>query len=221
MRTITVASQKGGSGKTTLTVHLGAAAVLAGIRTAIIDLDPQGNARKWGERRGADPEVVGDHAEQLSRLKDAAEANGCELLIIDTPPYADRTSLLAAKAADFILIPCRPAQFDLEAIQATLDVAAIAKKPAAVVINSAPHGRNGLPDPAVNDAIRWLGEQSAAIAPQVVEQRAAFTHAVNDGRTALELEPKGKAARELRSLFTWACQQVNMPAGMLAGVMAR
>jgi chromosome partitioning protein len=55
--------------------------------------------------------------------------------------HADRASLLAAKAADFILIPCRPAKFDLEAIEATIDVANLAKKPAAVVINSAPHAR--------------------------------------------------------------------------------
>jgi chromosome partitioning protein len=220
MRTLTVSSQKGGSGKTTLTVHLGAAAVLAGIRTAIIDLDPQGNARKWGERRSADPEVVGDHAEQLARLKEAAEANGCELLIIDTAPNADRASLLAAKASDFILIPCRPSQFDLEAIEATLDVAALAKKPAAVVINAAPHGRNGLPDPTVRDAIRWLSEKNAPVAPQVIEHRADFSHSVNDGRTALELEPKGKAAKELRSLFLWACQQANVPAGLQAGATA-
>jgi chromosome partitioning protein len=211
MRTIAVESQKGGAGKTTLAVHLAVAAQQEGYRVAVIDLDPQGNARKWGARRQAEPEVIGDHAEQLAKLKEIVEANGADLLIIDTAPNADRASLLAAKAADFILIPCRPAKFDLEAIEATIDVATLAKKPAAVVINSAPHGKNGLPDPVVAEAIHGLTAQGVTVAPQIIEQRVAFSHAVNDGRTALELESRGKAAKELRSLFAWACQQAGLP----------
>ena len=138
MWTIAVISQKGGAGKTTLSVHLAVAAHQQGYRVAVVDLDPQATARKWGDKRSSEPEVVGDHAERLPQLIEAARANGADLLTIDTAPNADRASLAAARSADTILIPCRPAAFDLEAIEATSDLAAIAKKPAWVVLSSAP-----------------------------------------------------------------------------------
>lgn len=220
MRTLAILSQKGGAGKTTLSIHLAVAAEKAGLRTAIIDLDPQANARKWGDRREAEPQVISDHAERLGDLKRMAEEGGADLLIIDTPPLADRTSLLAAKAADFILIPCRPAKFDIEAIEMTRDVAALAKKPAAVVINAAPHKRNSFHDRRTVEAMEGLSSIGATVAPQVIEYRVPFSDAVNDGRTAQELEPNGKAAKEIQELFAWTCQQVGLQARQLADVGA-
>ena len=207
MQTIGVLSQKGGAGKTTLSVHLAVAAQQEGYRVAIIDLDPQATARKWGDKRQeAEPEVVGDHAERLPQLAEAARANGADLLIIDTAPNADRASLTAARLADFILIPCRPAAFDLEAIEATRDLAVIAKKPAFVVLNSAPV-RSAVTD----EARRGLQAQGAKVCPHVLHLRVAYSHSVIDGRTAMELEPGGKAAEEVRVLFKWTCGQVGMP----------
>lgn len=215
MKTIAVISQKGGAGKTTLSVHLAVAAHLAGLRTAVIDLDPQATASKWGDRRAAEPEVVSDHAERLRELTKAAAAGGADLLIIDTAPNADRASLLAAKAADLVLIPCRPAKFDLEAIEATRDVAALAKKPAAVVINAAP-----IRSAIVGEAIAGLEAEGATVAPHIICSRVAFSHAVIDGRTAMEIDPEGKAADEVQSLFAWACQQVGLPTGQRSTMAA-
>jgi chromosome partitioning protein len=207
MQTIGVLSQKGGAGKTTLSVHLAVAAQQEGYRVAIIDLDPQATARKWGDKRQkAEPEVVGDHAERLPQLAEAARANGADLLVIDTAPNADRASLAAARLADLILIPCRPAAFDLEAIEATCDLAVIAKKPAFVVLNSAPV-RSAVTD----EARRGLHAQGAKVCPHVLHLRVAYSHSVIDGRTAMELEPGGKAAEEVRALFKWTCEQVGMP----------
>lgn len=220
MRTLTISSQKGGAGKTTLAVHLAVAAQQAGFRVAIIDLDPQANARKWGDRREIEPQVISDHAERLGSLKQMAEDGGADLLIIDTAPNADRPSLLAAKAADFILIPCRPAIFDIEAIEATRDVAALAKRPSAVVINAAPHKRNSFHDRRTIEAMEGLSAIGATVAPQVIEYRVPFSDALNDGRTAQELDPNGKAAKEIQELFAWTCQQVGMPARQLADVEA-
>lgn len=206
VRTIAIISQKGGVGKSTVAVHLAVAGTLAGYRTALVDLDPQATARKWGDKREApEPEVIGDHAERLPQLVEAARANGADLLVIDTAPNADRASLAAARAADLILIPCRPAAFDLEAIEATRDLATIAKKPAWVVLSSAP-----IRSAIVEEARRGLEADGSRVAPQVIHQRVAYSYAVIDGRSASEYEPDGKAAEEVAALFAWACKQVGL-----------
>ena len=77
MKTVAIISQKGGAGKTTLSVHLATAAALSGHSAAIIDLDPQGTAASWGDRRRADaPEVVSGQAARLGVLIEAAQATG-------------------------------------------------------------------------------------------------------------------------------------------------
>ncbi len=79
MKTIAIISQKGGAGKTTLSVHLATAAALSGHSAAIIDLDPQGTAASWGDRRQADaPEVVSGQAARLGVLIEAAQGNGAD-----------------------------------------------------------------------------------------------------------------------------------------------
>jgi chromosome partitioning protein len=163
-----------------------------------------------------EPEVVGDHAERLPQLVEAARANGADLLIIDTAPNADRASLAAARAADIILIPCRPAAFDLEAIEATRDLASIAKKPAWIVLNSAP-----IRSAITEEARRGLEGQGAKVAPQALHHRVSFGHAVIDGRSASEYEPNGKAAEEIRALFMWAGTQVGLLPRKRAGKAAQ
>ncbi|BBE74928.1 ParA family partition ATPase [Oharaeibacter diazotrophicus] len=206
MKTVAVLSQKGGVGKTTTALHLAVAAFLDGKQVAVVDLDPQASARKWADKRTLDgPEVIGDHAERLPQLADAARANGADLLVIDTAPNADRASLIAAKAADLILIPCRPAAFDLDAIGATRDLAEIARKPAFIVLSAAP-----VRSAVTEEARRGLEGQGAKVAPPVIFQRVAYSHAVIDGRTAMEFEPDGKAAEEIRDFYTWARGQLDM-----------
>src|SRR6516165_5832775 len=207
MKTVTIVSQKGGAGKTTIAVHLATAAASAGHAAAIIDLDPQGTAASWGDRRQADaPEVISGQAARLAVLIDAARVNGAAFLVLDTAPNADQTALRAAQVADLVLIPCRAATFDLEAIQTTLTLGQLAQKPSYVVLNAIPP-RSGIG----REAAEGLISQGAAVAPVMLCQRAAFTHGVIDGRTAQEFEPEGKAAEEIGSLYTWLCGTVDLP----------
>lgn len=207
MKILAIVSQKGGSGKTTLAVHLATAAAVAGYNVAIIDLDPQATATKWGDRREADtPEVVSGQAVRLPALINAAQANGADLLVLDTAPNADQIASLAARAADLVLIPCRPAKFDLEAIETTLLLVQTARKPAYVVLNAVPPQGS-----IVEEATAGLVSSGAKVAPHQITQRAAFAHAVIDGRTAQEFEPRGKAAREVNALYVWMCGLVDMP----------
>jgi chromosome partitioning protein len=208
LKILAVLSQKGGAGKTTVAVHLATAAAAQGLRTALVDLDPQATARKWGDKREADePDVIGDHASRLPHLAELARSNGADVLIIDTAPNADQASLIAARAADFILIPCRPAAFDLEAIEATIDLAQLAKKSFSIVLNAAPHQAGGL----VAEARKGLEKLwRASVCPITLHARVAYSHSVIDGRTAIEFEPDGKAAEEIKKLFAWTCGQVGM-----------
>jgi chromosome partitioning protein len=207
MKIVAIISQKGGAGKTTLAVHLATTAAAAGYRTAIIDLDPQATATSWGDRRIApEPEVVSGQAVRLPALIAAAQANGADFLVLDTAPNADQTASLAARAADLVLIPCRPSTFDLEAIATTLLLAKTAGKPAFVVLNAVPPRSN-----IGREAAAGLAAQGAQVAERQLSHRAAFTHGVIDGRTAQEFEPQGKAAEEIEALYMWLCGIVGMP----------
>ena len=208
MKIVAIISQKGGAGKTTLAVHLAAAAAKAGYRTAIIDLDPQGTAASWGDRRAAqEPEVISGQAIRLPALIKAAQENGADFLILDTAPNADQTASLAARAADIVLIPCRPAAFDLEAVETTLMLAKLTAKPAYVVLNAVPPRSGGID----KEASARLEVQGASVAPHQLTHRAAFAHGVIDGRTAQEFEPRGKAAAEIEAVYKWICSVVDMP----------
>jgi chromosome partitioning protein len=208
MKTIAVLSQKGGTGKTTLALHLAVAAEAAGHMAAVIDLDPQSSAGEWGESRQAEsPTVVIAHAPRLVSILQAAAANGASLAILDTAPHSQGDALAAAQAADVVLIPCRPGILDLRAISATVQIVRLANKPAVVVLNACPPQGRVLADEAA-EAVRGYGVD---MAPVRLTQRAAFTHALASGQTAQEYEPDGKAAEEIRQLYEWACQFVGMP----------
>src|SRR5215470_3039951 len=100
MDVIAVIAQKGGTGKTTLTLALAVAAQLAGKVTAIVDLDPQSTASNWSDRREAEsPVVVSAQPARLSHVLTSAEWSAAALCLTDSPPPAGKAALRAAKAA--------------------------------------------------------------------------------------------------------------------------
>ena len=208
MRTIAVISQKGGAGKTTLALHLAVAAQSAGVVTLILDADPQATASTWSTwRQAAEPEVIDCASPPLLAKKLAmAEAAGAELVIIDTPPHADSMSAAACRAADLVLIPCRPRGFDLAAVQTTADLVKASGKPGFVVFTAGPIRAPNLYAEA-GDLIEQFGLK---LAPVTMSERAAYHHATGAGRTAGETEPNGKAAAEVAALWTWAAERANL-----------
>jgi len=201
MKTLAIMSQKGGSGKTTLAVHLAAYAIGQKVKAALIDLDPQASAHKWNERRTEhDPispklDLVQGTAAQLAGFLKLAEDNGLALVIIDTAPHSNSAAALVAQRADFVLMPCRPAVFDLDAIASTVEIVASAETSAAVVLNTAPRGK------LADEARAALEGQGITVLPSSIYQRAAYSHAVIDGRAVHEYEPEGKAAEEIAGLY--------------------
>ncbi len=207
MKTIAIVSQKGGVGKTTTAIELGFAAHLEGLAVAIIDLDPQGTAAKWGDRRETDgPSVIGGQASRLSIILDTARENGADLVIIDTPPSAEAIALQAVKVSDYVLIPTRAGGFDIEAIQTTLEMADFAKRPASVLINAIPTNRLHLG----LTTLAGLQERGFSVAPIMWMERAAFADLGADGLPALERDPESKASHEVIDLFEWLCVQVGL-----------
>lgn len=206
MKVIAVLSQKGGAGKTTLAVNLAVAAERKNTPTVVIDLDPQASAKTWHDIRAEKetPVVVSAQASRLAEVVEIARTNGAEFVIIDTAPHSESAALAAARAADLVLIPCRPAILDLKAIGSSGDLVALAKKPAAVVLNAVPH--QGRLAEEAEEAVRGYG---LTVAPVKLTQRAAYVHSLTIGQAVQEFEPDGKAALEIGALHEWTCIRVH------------
>ncbi len=197
MQVIALISQKGGVGKSTLAVHLATEACAQGQRVLLLDLDPQGSAMEWANRRGdRPPDVSGANPASVAKEIEQAKGDGFDLVVIDTAPHADHAALQAARAADLIAIPCRPSTFDIAAISATLDLCKLANKQAVVVLNAAP-----IRSRVTAEAVEAIVEKGGKVSPVVVYQRVAFQHCMIDGRTAAEFEPDGAAGHEITSLL--------------------
>ena len=206
MKTLAILSRKGGTGKTTIAVHLAVAAEQAGLTTVLIDLDPQASAVSWSDKREKDtPAVISAHSSRLSDLLKKAEESGVDIAIIDTAAHAETSALAAALVATTALIPCRPASLDLIAIGATVDVVKLAKVSARVVLNGTP-ARGKLTDEARN-AIESYG---VPCAPCSLGHRMAFVHALIDGLTVQETEPRGKASNEVHALFKYLTKEMEV-----------
>jgi len=218
MRTVAVVSQKGGAGKTTLALHIAVAAELAGYSTVLIDMDPQGTAEAWSEwRKEAPPTVLPAKTATLARTLERAAGHGAEFAVIDTPPLAEAEARAAAKAADLVLVPCRPNAFDLHSIRTTTDLTRFAAKPAFALFNAGPAAAARL-YAETTDLVIEIGMK---VAPVRLSERATFRHSTGSGQAAQETEPQSKAAGEVDALWRWICQQVNMPPRQRANVPAK
>ena len=207
--TIAITSQKGGSGKTTLAVHIATKAAQAGYESAVVDTDPQATAAAWSDWRGDFlPVVVTSPPARLGRTIASAQKNGVDFVVIDTPPHADAAAREAIKAADMVLIPTKPRAFDLAALEPVADLVSFAKKPAYVVLNSVPAGATVLTEEAKETA-RQIGLD---ICPVELGDRAAFHRSSAKGETASESEPDGKAAGEIEALWQWLAKELQLKA---------
>lgn len=205
MKTIAILSQKGGAGKTTLAINLSVAACSAKKQSAIIDLDPQASSANWHDaRNNEEPVVVSAQPARLKQVLDAAREAGAGFVFIDSAPHSESAALAAARAADLVLIPCRPAILDIRAISNTIELVNLAGTQAAVVLNCVPP-RGTLADEA-QEAVSSYGVD---VAPVRIGQRASFIHSVTSGQAVQEYEPKGKAAEEISRLYKWILKQVK------------
>ena len=192
-----------------MSLHVAVAADQAGLSVALIDMDPQATAETWAVWRKNDehPAVVAAKAPTLTRTLEKAAKLGADLIVIDTPPLAQAEASEAVRAADLILIPCRPAAFDLHAVRMTARLAQSAGKPAFVMFNGGPPNAPNI----YGQAAELVQQIGLAVAPVRLSDRAAYRAATNTGQAAQEIEPAGKAAAEVRELWRWLAKLVDAP----------
>ena len=123
MRVLAFASQKAGAGKTTLAGHIAVQAQKSG-SVAVIDVDPEAHLADWCAKRADQPlrHVHATQAELLQKIE-ALRAEGIELAVIDTPPALSHSIETVLQVADLVAIPTRPYGHDLNAANATAELA--------------------------------------------------------------------------------------------------
>ena len=204
MKVLAILSNKGGAGKTTLALSLAVAAVEKGKTAAVIDVDPQASAAEWGDGRESDePAVVSAQATRLAPVLKEAEKSEVDLVVIDTPPRSEDSTMRSARAADFCLLVARPSIYDLRALSNSADVLALAGVPGAVVLNAVPpQGSHG------DEAQAALEGFGLEVVPLRVVSRAAHYNSAISSQTAIGFEPHGKAAIEIRDLYEWVSKRL-------------
>ena len=202
MRTIAIVARKGGSGKTTLAVHLALASHLRGRRTVLADADPQRSSSVvLKARRGCGPALVETSGPKLFALQVTALRSEVEALIIDTAAGAEDEVAHAIVLADLCLLVLRPTFLDFAAAIRTSDVVRRLHKPGLIVLNQAPAARAGAEPPLVKKAQEALRLMRLPVAPTIVRARAAYQSALESGRSAEE--GGGPAGREIGDLWSF------------------
>jgi len=188
MRVIAIASQKGGSGKTTLAGHLAVQAERAGAGSvALIDADPQGSlADWWNEREDPTPVFVHTSSQRLEQDIENVRAPAITATISDV-----------IRVSDVILIPTRPSPHDLRSVGRTVELVEAMNKPLIFVVNGA------TPRARITSEAAIALSQHGTLAPSIIHQRVDFAASMIDGRTVMELDPRSRSAKEIAKLWDY------------------
>lgn len=211
MKIITMLTEKGGSGKTTLTRHLAVAAIQDDHSAACIDGDPMGGLRAWADTRGRDPFVIPEASQKTAHLDQAVQkirAAGADFCFVDTAGALSAVGLHMARIADLVLVPLRPTADDVKALWPIVDELKRHGVNYAVVISAAPTTTRR----PTTETIDLLTAQGVPVAPAIIHQRQIVPDSGIEGLTALETEATSpadaKAVDEFRALWTWAKAQM-------------
>lgn len=198
MKILAIISQKGGVGKTTLATALAVAAEQDGQQVALFDLDEQASASFWGDVRQAETPFVRDvKVALLSRDLERARSAGTDLVILDCAPSQAAAQGVSAEA-DFVLIPTKPDILDIRSMRSTVKVMQSFGKRFGVVLTFCPPSGS-----EVADARKGIESIGAELAPVELGLRKAYARAQQEGLAAQEYEPEGKAAAEVKALYSY------------------
>lgn len=205
MRVLVVASQKGGSGRATLSGHLAVQAERDGAGPAVlIDVDPQGSlAEWWNDRENESPAFAQTSVTRMDRDLRALREKGFKLVVIDTPPAISSDILSVIAFADMVLIPTRPSPHDLRAVGGTVDLCNRVGKPLVFAVNAAtPRAR------ITQDVVVALS-QYGTVAPPIIHNRVDFVETMGSGGTVMEKNPQCASATEIAQLWEYVAGRLE------------
>jgi chromosome partitioning protein len=196
-------NQKGGVGKTTLSISIAheLARRKAGNKVLVVDSDPQQSSLSWSEVRENSPpfNVIGFAKKSLHRdLPPVSE--GYNFTIIDGPPRVTELARSCIMASDVIIIPCTPSPYDIWASAETVNLikeASVYKENLKSIFTI---NRKIVNTAIGRDVVSALGELELPVFKSHISQRVIFAEAAASGMTVFDIEPEGKAAQEIVSL---------------------
>jgi chromosome partitioning protein len=208
MIVIGVIAQKGGGGKSTVSINLAAAAAEDGKTAVVIDIDQQASAAKWGDRRQTDNvAVVGALQSRIKQTLETARVHGADYVVIDSPGHNDSAALETIRASDIAILPVEASMFHLDTLPAMRDLIRMAgDKPTWLLINKL-HPAASVQGEKLEKIL--ADNYSMAVCPVHWSHLSIYATSADIGLTPIEQEPDGKAAEEVRSLYKFTCQQIN------------
>lgn len=205
MYVLSLASQKGGSGKTTLSGHIAVEAERSGDGPVVLlDTDPQASlAGWWNERTASTPAFAQSNMARLFNDLASLRARGFKLVVIDTPPAFTSAIQNVIALSDLVVVPTRPSPHDLRAIGATVELVERSGKPLVFVLNAATKRARISGETAV--ALSQYG----TVAPITIHQRVDFAVSMIDGRTVGELDPNSNSKEEINHLWQYLRRRLH------------
>jgi len=222
VKTISVLSRKGGTGKTTLAVNLAITAFLDGHKVMLADLDPQRSASDaLRARKYPGPTFTESCAGKLFHVQSNAKRDGVELLIVDTPAAPEMDVAHAVNLSDLCLVVGRPSFLDLAPIVRSADTVRRLNRQGLIVLNQAHTNRPEVAPVAFPDVVEALRFCGLPLAPVGLRSRSVFQQAIAHGQSVAELEPDGAAAHDVSRLWAhlksaWALGEHRQDAPELA-----
>ena len=211
MKTLGIIAQKGGTGKTTLSIHLAVQASLSGLQVLLLDMDPQASATSWwNRRREQTPELTQCRGDALAGVLQTARDRSYDLVVIDTAPHSSVDATTCARLSDRVCIPTRPAILDLDAIGPSTDLVSSVGVSANIVLNSCPPPTMFGEPHIVAEAREALKVYETPVCEVAISQRVAFSHALIDGRSVSEYDRSGKAAGEIERLWRTLREEMEL-----------
>ena len=209
-KVITISQQKGGTGKTTLAVHLALAFIkFHNFKVAIVDTDPQGSLGKWfmvrSEKKIPNDNLTfktaslwGAQYESKTLKKDH------DIVIIDTPPKIESDARPSIEASDLVLIPMTPSHVDFWATEGIIEIAKKAKKKIMIQVNRA-NQRSKM----VIKTNEYIKSINVPAVETIIGHRQIYAASMGEGKTAMEKQKKGKAAEEIKKLSEQLLSELN------------
>ena len=200
-KVITISQQKGGTGKTTLAVHLAMAFIkYHNLKVAIIDTDPQGSLGKWfmirSEKNISNENLTFKTASLWgAQYESKTLKNDHDIVVIDTPPKIESDARPAIEAADLVIIPMAASHVDFWATGAIVEIAKKANKKILVQIN-----RSSQRSKLINKTNEFIKSLNLSSTKTIIGNRQIYTSAMGEGKTAVEKQKKGAAVEEIKNL---------------------